>query len=47
MEIKLHEITVRDVFNGYYNNEATGQVVAFDGALNVRPAQLLRGCNIR
>ena len=38
MEIKLHEITVRDVFNGYYNNEATGQVVAFGGKLNVRPA---------
>ena len=38
MEIKLHEITVRDVFNGYENNEATGQVVAFGGALNVRPA---------
>lgn len=38
MEIKLHEITVRDVFDGYYNDESTGQVVAFSGALNVRPA---------
>ena len=38
MEIKLHEISVRDVFDGYENNEATGQVVAFGGALNVRPA---------
>ena len=38
MEIKLHEISVRDVFNGYYNDESTGQVVAFSGALNVRPA---------
>ena len=38
MEIKLHEITVRDVFEGYYNDESTGQVVAFGGALNVRPA---------
>lgn len=38
MEIKLHEITVREVFDGYENNEATGQVVAFGGALNVRPA---------
>lgn len=38
MEIKLHEITVRDVFDGYENNEATGQVVAYGGALNVRPA---------
>ena len=38
MEIKLHEISVRDVFDGYENNEATGQVVAFSSALNVRPA---------
>lgn len=38
MEIKLHEITVRDVFDGYENNETTGQVVAYGGALNVRPA---------
>ena len=38
MEIKLHEISVRDVFDGYENNEATGQVVAFGGALNIRPA---------
>lgn len=38
MEIKLHEITVRDVFNGYYNDESTGQVIAYGGALNVRPA---------
>ena len=38
MEIKLHEITVREVFNGYYNDEESGQVVAFGGKLNVRPA---------
>ena len=38
MEIKLYEITVRDVFDGYENNELTGQVVAFGGRLNVRPA---------
>ena len=38
MEIKVHEITVRDVFDGYENNEETGQVVAFGGKLNVRPA---------
>ena len=38
MEIKLHEITIRDVFNGYCNDESTGQVVAFGGNLNVRPA---------
>ncbi len=37
MEIKLHEITVREVFNGY-NNEESGQVVAYGGKLNVRPA---------
>lgn len=38
MEIELHEISVRDVFKGYENNIATGQVVAYDGKLNVRPA---------
>ena len=38
MEIKLHEIPVRDVFDGYENNEETGQVVAYGGKLNVRPA---------
>lgn len=38
MEIKLHEISVRDVFDGYENNEETGQVVAYGGRLNVRPA---------
>ena len=38
MEIKLHEISVRDVFDGYENNEETGQVVAYGGKLNVRPA---------
>ena len=38
MEIKLYEISVRDVFDGYENNESTGQVIAYGGALNVRPA---------
>ena len=38
MEIKLHEITVREVFNGYNNNEESGQVVAYGEKLNVRPA---------
>ena len=38
MDIQLHEITVRDVFDGYYNDEESGRVVAFGGKLNVRPA---------
>lgn len=38
MEIKLYEISMRDVFDGYENNEETGQVVAYGGKLNVRPA---------
>ena len=38
MDIKLYEIPVRDVFDGYENNEETGQVVAYGGKLNVRPA---------
>ena len=38
MEIKLHEITIREIFEGYHNDEETGQVVAYGGKLNVRPA---------
>ena len=38
MKIKLHEITVREVFNGYRNDDESGQVVAYGGLLNVRPA---------
>lgn len=38
MEIKLHEIPIHDVFDGYENNEETGQVIAYGGKLNVRPA---------
>ncbi len=37
MDIKLYEVPVRDVFDGYYNDEETGQVVAFGGKLNIRP----------
>ena len=36
MEIKLQEITVKDVTNGYKNSDEEG-VVAFGGLLNVRP----------
>ncbi len=38
MEIKLNEISVREIFDGYENNEETGRVVAFGGRLNIRPA---------
>lgn len=38
MNIKLHEITVREVFDGYHNDEESGRVVAYGGKLNVRPA---------
>ena len=38
MEIQLREITVGEVFDGYLNDEATGQVTAYGGRLNVRPA---------
>lgn len=38
MQIELHQITIREIFNGYENNEETGQVIAFGGKLNVRPA---------
>ena len=43
-EIEINETTpirgriVREVFEDYYNDEESGQVVAFGGKLNVRPA---------
>ncbi|MCQ2562143.1 MAG: DUF262 domain-containing protein [Alphaproteobacteria bacterium] len=37
MEIKLHELTVRDIANGYVDNNEDG-VVAYGGKLDVRPA---------
>ena len=36
MEIKLKEISVRDVAKGYVNDEENG-VVGYDGKLNIRP----------
>ena len=37
MKIELREISVRDVFNGYQNNDENG-VVGYGGNLNIRPA---------
>ena len=36
MEIKLKEMSVREVVNGYINNEEEG-VVGYGGKLNIRP----------
>lgn len=36
MKIKLHEIPIRDLFNGYKNNDEEG-VVGYGGLLNIRP----------
>lgn len=36
MDIKLHEIVIRDVYDGYLNNNEEG-VVGFGGKLNIRP----------
>ena len=36
MEIKLHEITIRDVVNGYVDNQEAG-VVGYGGKLDIRP----------
>ncbi|MBQ9976850.1 MAG: DUF262 domain-containing protein [Clostridia bacterium] len=38
MEIELKEITVRDLFDGFDDDEDSGRVVAYGGRLNVRPA---------
>lgn len=36
MQIELHEITIRDLTNGYMDNAENG-VVAYGGKLDVRP----------
>lgn len=36
MKIELYQITVRNVFNGYQNNDENG-VVGYGGKLNIRP----------
>lgn len=36
MEIKLHEIKIRDVVNGYVDNQEDG-VIAYNGKLDIRP----------
>ena len=38
MEVKPFQVSVREIFDGYLNDEESGQVVAFGGKLNVRPA---------
>ena len=38
MEVKPYEVTIREIFEGYENDEESGRVVAFGGKLNVRPA---------
>ncbi len=36
MKIELHNITIKDLFKGYVNNDENG-VYAYDGKLNIRP----------
>lgn len=38
MKIKPYEVTIREVFEGYANDEESGRVTAFGGKLNIRPA---------
>lgn len=37
MKIKLHEIAVKDVYNGYNDYGEDNGVVGYDGKLNIRP----------
>jgi len=37
MKIELVEIPIKEVFEGYFDNETTGQVVGYGGRLNIRP----------
>lgn len=36
MKVELHEITIRELFDGYMNNDSEG-VVGYGGRLNIRP----------
>ena len=36
MKIKLKEVSVREVVNGYINNDEEG-VIGYGGKLNIRP----------
>lgn len=36
MNIRLHEIAIKDIFNGFVDSEEEG-VVGYDGKLNIRP----------
>lgn len=36
MKIELHKIKIKDIFEGYRNNNEEG-VVGFSGKLNIRP----------
>lgn len=37
MKIELTKVKIKDLFNGFENNESTGEVVGFGGKLNIRP----------
>ena len=46
MEIKPVEFKIKDIFNGYVDNDEEG-VVAYDGKLNVRPKYQREFCIFR
>ena len=37
MKIELKNIKVRDIFNGYVNNDTENGVIGYNGLLNIRP----------
>lgn len=39
MKIELKNIKVRDIFNGYVNNDIENGVIGYNGLLNIRPKQ--------
>ncbi|MCI6874580.1 MULTISPECIES: HNH endonuclease [Hallerella] len=53
MKIEHKQIEIRDLVEGYCNDDETGRVVAFGGKLDIRPAidtncqMLCRDCNRR
>lgn len=41
MKIDLHEITIRDLFDGFTEDDANGIVTGYHGQLNMRPVYQL------
>ena len=37
MKIELKKIKIKDLIKGYKRNEESGEIIGYDGKLNIRP----------